>query len=98
IGIIMLASLGIVGITDIHIANGIKNILGMTINCIASVYFLFSGHVLWSYAFLMMLGFALGGYAGARLSLRFDRKKVKLFVVTWGLLLSLFFFLKAYQA
>ncbi|SNZ16511.1 sulfite exporter TauE/SafE family protein [Hydrogenobacter hydrogenophilus] len=98
IGIIMLASLGMVGIADIHIANGIKNILGMTINGIASVYFLFSGHVLWSYAFLMMLGFALGGYAGARLSLRFDRKKVKLFVVLWGFLLSLFFFLNSYHA
>jgi uncharacterized membrane protein YfcA len=96
IGIIMLASLSMVGIKDIHIANGLKNILGMAINGIASVYFLFSGHVLWSYIPLMMLGFALGGYTGARLSLKFNRKKVKLFVVFWGFLLCFIFFINFY--
>jgi len=93
-GIIMLASLGIIGIADIHLANGIKNLLGMTINALASGYFVFSGHVFWNYVLVMMLGFALGGYTGAKLSLIFDRKKVRLFVVLWGLFLSLFFFVK----
>mgnify|MGYP001772998926 CR=1 FL=1 len=96
IGIIMLASFGMLGIADIHVANGIKNILGMLINGIASGYFLFSGHVIWKYALLMMLGFALGGYAGAKISLKFERKKVKLFVILWGLFLSFLFFVSLF--
>lgn len=96
IGIIMLASFGVLGIADIHIANGIKNILGMLINGVASGYFLSSGHVIWKYALLMMLGFALGGYAGAKISLKFERKKVKLFVILWGLSLSFLFFVSLF--
>ena len=91
-GIIVLASLSMIGIADIHIANGIKNLLGMLVNGIASGYFAFSKHVVWEYIPTLMLGFALGGYAGARLSLMFDRKKIKLFVILWGFILSLFFF------
>jgi len=38
-----------------------------------------------------MIGFALGGYWGAKVSQRFDNKKVKNFVVLWGIALAIAF-------
>ena len=34
-GILMLAAMGLLGLNDLHRANGIKNFLGICINCIA---------------------------------------------------------------
>src|SRR6185369_1377810 len=42
-GILMLASLGLYGIADIHERNGLKNVLSAVINGIAGVYFAVSG-------------------------------------------------------
>ncbi|MFN3814507.1 MAG: sulfite exporter TauE/SafE family protein [Aquificaceae bacterium] len=93
IGILMLASLSLAGVENIHVANGVKNLLGMSINAIASLYFAFSGLVFWQYAFVMMIGFAAGGFLGAKASQRFEKRKVKTFIIAWGLLLSILFFL-----
>lgn len=68
IGILMLAVLGIAGVSDIHLSNGIKNILSLFINITSGIVLIFSGKVLWVYAFILMLGFAFGGYFGAVIS------------------------------
>jgi len=41
-----------------------------------------------------MIGFALGGYWGAKVSQRFDNKKVKNFVVLWGIALAIAFWVR----
>ncbi|MGI1691578.1 sulfite exporter TauE/SafE family protein [Thermoanaerobacter uzonensis] len=94
IGILMLATLGIAGITDIHTANGIKNLLSLFINITSGLVLLFSGKVVWPFAFILMIGFALGGYWGAKVSQRFDNKKVKNFVVLWGIALAIAFWVR----
>lgn len=94
IGILMLATLGIAGITDIHTANGIKNVLSLFINITSGLVLIFSGKVVWVYAFILMLGFALGGYLGAMISQRFDGRKVKNFVVLWGFILAVMFWVR----
>lgn len=94
IGILMLATLGIAGITDIHTANGIKNLLSLFINVTSGLVLLFSGKVVWPFAFILMIGFALGGYWGAKVSQRFDNKKVKNFVVLWGIALAIAFWVR----
>ena len=96
IGILMLGGLSIMGIESIHVANGIKNLMGFLINAVASGFFLTSGYIVWKYATLMMLGFAIGGYFGAFVSTKIDRRKVELFTVIWGFLLSLVFFIRWY--
>ena len=40
IGILMLAAMGLLGLHDLNRANGIKNFLGICINCIAVFSFL----------------------------------------------------------
>lgn len=84
IGIMMLASITLSGIHHIHTANALKNLLGFSINLVGAFVFLISGKVSWLYAFVMMPGFALGGYLGAKLSQRFNPRVIKAFVVFWG--------------
>ncbi len=45
IGILMLAALGILGYTDIHQMNGLKNLLALFINGVAALYLLAMGMV-----------------------------------------------------
>ncbi len=90
IGIMMLASLTLSGLKNIHSANALKNLLGFSINLLGAVIFILSGKVSWSYALVMMPGFALGGYAGAKLSQRFRPKVVRIFVVLWGIALGVY--------
>ena len=43
IGILMLAALGLMGHTDIHQMNGLKNLLATCINAVAAIYFMVRG-------------------------------------------------------
>ena len=88
IGILMLASLGILGLTDIHEMNGLKTVLGLLINLIAAAYFAFSGLIDWPKTAVMTVG-ALGGYfLGAHFSQRIPQRYVRQMITTVGLLIS----------
>ena len=67
IGILMLAVLGFLGLSDIHAANGLKNFFALCINGVAAVYFIARGAVNWPAALVLVAGAIAGGYAGARL-------------------------------
>jgi uncharacterized membrane protein YfcA len=84
IGILMLAALSILGLTDIHEMNGVKNSLALLINGVAAVYFAFSGRVIWSDALVMAVGASAGGYGGAGLARALGRTFVRRAVVVIG--------------
>ena len=65
IGILMLAAYGILGFSNIHEANAIKNLNAMCINGFAAALFICQGLVDWPLALLMAAGAIVGGYAGA---------------------------------
>jgi uncharacterized membrane protein YfcA len=94
IGILMLGSLSVMGLRDIHRMNGLKTILGTMINVIAFCFFALKGLVVWHLAFLMMLGAIVGGYAGARTAKRIDPRYVRAFVIVVGLGVSVWLFVK----
>ncbi len=83
-GIMMLATLGLLGFANIHQMNGLKNVLGMTINLVAALYFMWAGLVHWNEAFVMMLGAILGGYFGAGLARKLGAKFVRWTVIVIG--------------
>jgi hypothetical protein len=85
IGILMLAVLGLMGHTNIHQMNGLKNWGGLCINLVAALIFAVSGVVLWPLALAMAVGGILGGYAGARLAQRVGQEAVRRAVVVIGL-------------
>ena len=95
IGILMLASLSLMGLRDIHRMNGLKTILGTMINVIAFVFFAVKGLVVWPLAALMAAGAIAGGWVGARTAKRVDQRWIRLFVITVGLAVSAWLFAKA---
>jgi uncharacterized membrane protein YfcA len=92
IGILMLGSLSLMGMQDIHKMNAIKTPLSALINVTAFVFFAFKGYVVWWLAVLMAAGAIIGGYAGARLAKRVNPRLVDTCVVAVGLLVSCWFF------
>lgn len=94
IGILMLAALGLLGFTDIHRMNALKNLLAICINGVAAVYFITSGAVIWSDVLVMMFAAIAGGYSGARLAYKLGRRFVRLAVIAIGLVMSVSLFLK----
>lgn len=94
IGILMLAALGLLGFTDIHRMNALKNLLAICINGVAAVYFISSGAVIWSDVLVMTFAAIAGGYTGARLAYRLGRRFVRLAVIVIGLVMSLSLFFK----
>jgi uncharacterized protein len=88
IGILMLAALGAMGLTNIHRMNGLKNWGAMCINAVSAMTFVLSGIVTWPVAATMAVGGLAGGYGGARLALRVGQKWVRRSVIAIGFLAS----------
>lgn len=93
-GILMLAALGLLGLTDIHQMNGLKNVLAVAINGIAAIYFALAKAVVWHDVFVMMTGTLIGGYLGAHAARRLGRKFVRRAVVVIGVVMSVALFFK----
>ncbi|HVF90114.1 MAG TPA: sulfite exporter TauE/SafE family protein [Blastocatellia bacterium] len=84
IGILMLAALGLLGLTDIHQMNGLKNFFALCINGVAAAYFIISGAVNWPDVLIMSAGAIAGGYGGAGLARRLGRAFVRRAVIVIG--------------
>ena len=84
-GILMLAELGFVGLTNLHQMNGLKNFGAAFINLAAALTFIAAGLVFWRLAALMAVGSILGGWGGARLAQRIGQGAVRWVVVAVGL-------------
>lgn len=89
IGILMLAALGLLGLTDIHQMNGLKNFFAVCINVVAAAYFIGSGRVEWSYALVMIVGAIAGGYGGAGLARKLGRTFVRRAVIVIGFAMAI---------
>ena len=94
IGILMLATLGFLGLSDIHAMNGLKNFFGMCINAVAAAYFIFRGAVEWRAALIMIAGAIAGGYGGARFARRIGKEKSRAAVAVIGFSIAALLFLR----
>ncbi|MEI7908402.1 MAG: sulfite exporter TauE/SafE family protein [Verrucomicrobiota bacterium] len=97
IGILMLASLGLIGLTDIHQMNALKNLLGSLINGVAATWFVASGMVDWNRAGMMTIGALTGYYLGASLSQRIPRPMVRHVVTAIGFTISAIMFYRQFS-
>ncbi|MCC7206777.1 MAG: sulfite exporter TauE/SafE family protein [Anaerolineae bacterium] len=96
IGILMLASLSILGMTNIHTMNGLKTLLGTAINGIAVIEFVRAGAISWPHAVVGVLGAIVGGYGGAALAQKLNPKLVRRFVIFVGVSMTIYFFVTTY--
>jgi uncharacterized membrane protein YfcA len=93
-GIVMLGVLGLMGLTDIHQMNGLKNWAAVCFNGVAALAFITTGLVDWPVALVMAVGAAIGGWTASRLAQRVDRKYVRGAVGLVGLTASAWLFLR----
>jgi uncharacterized membrane protein YfcA len=84
-GILMLAALGLMGLTNIHRMNGLKNWGGLCMNAVAAATFAFSGLVNWKVALTMAVGAIAGGYFGSKTAQRVSQKTVRMVIIAIGL-------------
>lgn len=98
IGILMLCSLGLSGMADIHQMNAVKSLLGSLINLMAAIVFIQSRQVDWSKAIVMTIAASAGGYFGARLARRLDRRLVRFGVIAIGFSLAAYYFYREFFA
>ncbi len=92
IGILMLATMGLLGLHHIHEMNAIKTVLASLINIVAAVYFVFAGLVIWPQAIAMILGATLGYYLGSHMAQKISHQQVRTLIGIIGVSLSLVFF------
>jgi uncharacterized membrane protein YfcA len=94
-GIVMLAMLAALGMTDIHAMNALKSVLGFVINGVAVVTFIVAGAVYWKHGIVMIIGGIAGGYLGAHYALKMPQKWIRVFVVLVGAGMTVYFFWKS---
>jgi uncharacterized membrane protein YfcA len=94
IGILMLATLGLMGMENIHEMNAMKTLLTTFINGVAVIIFVIRGVVVWPQAILMVVGAIIGGYAGAYFARKIDQRWVRGFVIVVGVSMTIYFFLR----
>ena len=96
VGIMNLAMLAALGMTDIHAMNALKIVLGAIINGVAVVTFIAAHAIYWPQGIVTTAGAILGGYYAAHFSLRLPQPWIRAFVILVGSGMTIYFFVRAY--
>jgi hypothetical protein len=88
IGILMLASLGLLGLTNLHEMNALKTLLSAAINLVATGVFVAAGIVDWPRAAAMTAGALVGYFLGSHWSQRIAVRHVRRLIAVIGISLS----------
>lgn len=95
-GIVMLAMLATLGMSDIHAMNALKSVMGFVINGVAVVTFALARAVYWKHGAIMILGAIAGGYFGAHYAMKLPQIWIRYFVVVVGAGMTVYFFWRSY--
>ena len=94
IGILMLATFGMMGFSNIHRMNALKNLVGGLINVVAAVWFTISGLIDWPRMAVMAAGALAGYYLGATYSQKLPQAAVRTLITVIGLIITAVMFWK----
>jgi uncharacterized protein len=99
IGILMLSSLSLMGLGNIHRINALKTVLAACINVMSVIVFWIDGYfdqpwIAWHFALPMMVTAIIGGYLGARMARRMNRVLLRWLIIAIGFGLSAYYFWK----
>lgn len=97
IGILMLSSLSLLNLGNIHHVNGIKTVLAALINGVSIIVFVWKGVVDWKFAVPMIISASLGGWLGASWARTLDRTLVRRLVICIGVLLTVWYFARSWM-
>lgn len=93
-GIMILALLSLLGLTNIHAMNGIKTLLVSVGNAVALITFIVARIIVWPQALLMLAGASLGGYGGAFFAQKVNPLYIRRIVIVVGFTMSFYFFVR----
>jgi uncharacterized membrane protein YfcA len=96
IGILMLSSLSLLNLGNIHQVNGLKTILAGLINGVSMVVFVANDKVYWPLAVPMIASAMLGGWLGAAWARKLDRRVVRRIVIAIGVVLTTWYFIQSF--
>ncbi len=88
-GLLILTTLGLLGLRDLQHANGVKNLLSVAIKAPAIAYFMAVGELRWDLAILMGVGAMAGGWVAAHLVQKVDARRLRWIIVGVGAALGL---------
>jgi uncharacterized protein len=95
-GIMTLAVLSLIGMTDMHEMNALKSLLVVVINGIGVAIFIATGKVEWARALVMTAGCILGGYGAGSLVLKVDPARLRMLIAILASGMTVYFFIHAY--
>ncbi len=84
-GLILLATLGLLGLDDLQHANGIKNFMAVMIKLPAVVYFIAIGAARWESSLLMAAGAISGGWVAGHMIQKVNADRLRWVVALIGL-------------
>ena len=96
VGIMMLATWTLFGLTDIRMVNANKNMLVGSANAVAVIIFIIAGKVYWQQTLVMMVATIIGGYSGSIISKKIEPEKLRSGIVVFNFVITAVFFIKTY--
>lgn len=94
LSVIVLSALGLTIEDSLTRLNALKQAVAFAVNTAAAIFFLFSGHVLWTVALVMAIGSLIGGSLGGKLAGKIKPSTLRWTVVTIGVIVSVIYFVR----
>ncbi|MEM7099368.1 MAG: sulfite exporter TauE/SafE family protein [Pseudomonadota bacterium] len=92
LGVVLLATLSVIGISDFHHANALKNLTNAFIGLFGVIIYAFADLISWPHALIMVCGSTLGGFLGIKLSRWISQRWMTRAIVALGVFLSIYYF------
>lgn len=96
VGIMMMATWGLLGDLDIKAMSALRTVLVSVANLVAVACFVVAGSVHWPETLVMLVSAIVGGYAGARLASRVPDRVLRGFVILFSTAMTAVFFWRAW--
>jgi uncharacterized membrane protein YfcA len=96
LGVMLMAGLQMLGVTDPHATNALKNLLAAVINTVSVVVLVATGLVAWPHTALAFSGAVLGGLIGGHFARRMPAQVLRRIVIAFGAALTVYYFNKCY--
>src|SRR5215208_6929562 len=94
LSVIVLSALGLTLEDSLTRLNALKQAVAFSVNVAAAIFFIFSGQVLWSAAFVMAIGALIGGTLGGRLAGLIKPATLRWTVITIGVIIAILYFVR----
>lgn len=92
--VMVLSTLGLTLEDTLTRLNALKQVVALSVNLAAAIFFIFSGQVLWPAAVVMAVGALIGGTLGGRLAGRIKPSTLRWTVIVIGLIVAVSYFIR----